>query len=220
VSKKSLVEPAQRMNESRLGRFGENMNRTAIPWYRTPDGKLLMRRSAIALVILVIWWSALAFGQNATQTTNVTKSVSIRATHLLGFEGASSNANGTLSVQDDALQFQKDGKPAVQVKIGSVQDIFLGEQDTQVGGTPMTLGKAAAPFGGGRVVSLFAHKKYDTVALEYVDGNGGFHGAIFQVNKGQGEVLRSELVAKGAHVSQSDNEPAKQSAAEVPRENK
>ena len=33
----------------------------------------------------------------------------------------------------------------------------------------MKLGKAAAPFGGGRVVSLFAHKKYDTLTLEYVD---------------------------------------------------
>ena len=61
----------------------------------------------------------------------------------------------------------------------------------------MTLGKAATPFGGGRVVSLFAHKKYDTLTLVYADANGGIHGAIFQLNKGQGEVLRNELVAKG-----------------------
>ena len=33
----------------------------------------------------------------------------------------------------------------------------------------MKIGKAAAPYGGGRVVSLFAHKKYDTLTLEYVD---------------------------------------------------
>ena len=46
--------------------------------------------------------------------------------------------------------------------MAAVQDVFLGEQSKQVGGVPMTLGKAAAPFGGGRVVSLFAHKKYDT----------------------------------------------------------
>jgi len=48
----------------------------------------------------------------------------------------------------------------------------------------MTLGEAAAPFGGGRVVSLFAHKKYDTLSLEYVDTDGGIHGAIFQPKEG------------------------------------
>ena len=46
----------------------------------------------------------------------------------------------------------------------------------------MKIGKAAAPYGGGRVVSLFAHKKYDTLTLEYVDVDGGVHGAIFQVS--------------------------------------
>jgi hypothetical protein len=82
----------------------------------------------------------------------------------------------------------------------------------------MTLGKAAVPFGGGRAISLFAHKKYDTLALEYVDSNGGVHGAIFQVNKGQAEILRNDLVAKGAHVG--ENEPIKQSNAEVSSESK
>ena len=37
----------------------------------------------------------------------------------------------------------------------------------------MKLGKAEAPYGGGRVVSLFAHKKYDTVTLEYADSEEG-----------------------------------------------
>jgi hypothetical protein len=185
------------------------MNRTAGAWYRTPNASFLQRRSAVAFLTILISCSAVALAQNASQPTNSTKPFSIRATHLLGFEGAASNANGTLSIQDDALQFQKSGKPAVQIKIASVQDVFLGEESKQVGGLPMTLSKTAAPFGGGRAVSLFAHKKYDTLALEYVDGNGGFHGAIFQLNKGQGEVLRNELVAKGAHVSHSDGEPGK-----------
>ena len=84
----------------------------------------------------------------------------------------------------------------------------------------MTLGKAAVPFGGGRAVSLFAHKKYDTLALAYVDGNGGFHGAIFQLGKDQGEILRTELVAAGAHVTNNQDESAKQHAAEVSSENR
>jgi hypothetical protein len=84
----------------------------------------------------------------------------------------------------------------------------------------MKLGKAAAPYGGGRVVSLFAHKKYDTLTLEYVDSNGGVHGAIFQLKKGQGELVKKELVARGVSSSSGEDQSTKQSTSEVTYENK
>jgi hypothetical protein len=105
------------------------------------------------------------------------------------------------------------------VNIASVRDAFLGEEGMQVGGVPMKIGKAAVPFGGGRVVSLFAHEKYDTLTLEYVDGNGGVHGAIFQMKKGQGELMRNELVARGVSSGSGEDEPTKQSISEVTHEN-
>ena len=196
------------------------MNRTVVPWQHTPDAHFLIPRRVLACLILFILCSVAALAQNPSQPTNLTVPFSARVTHLLGFDDAPTNANGTLSIQDSVLQFQNGGKPAVEVKIASVQNVFLGEQSKQVGGLPMTLGKAAAPYGGGRVVSLFAHKKYDALTLEYVDANGGIHGAIFQLNKGQGEILRNELVAKGVRVSQSEDAATKQSTAEVPSENK
>jgi len=196
------------------------MNRTVVPWEHTQYAHFLIPRRFLACLGLLIWCGVAALAQNVSQSTNSTEHFTARVTHLLGFEGAPNNANGTLSIQDSGLQFQKGGKPAVEVKIASIQDVFLGEQSKQVGGVPMTLGKAAVPFGGGRVVSLFSHKNYDTFTLEYVDTSGGFHGAIFQLIKGQGAVLRNELVARGAHVSQSEDEATKQSTAEVPSENK
>jgi len=131
-----------------------------------------------------------------------------------------SNCNGTLSIQGDALQFQQGGKPGAEVKITSIQAVFLGGESKQVGGLPMTLSKAATPFGGGRVVSLFAHKKYDTLTLEYVDSDGGVHGAIFQLSKGQAELVRDELVAPGVSFSSGKDQPTKQSTVEVMNENK
>ena len=196
------------------------MNQTAVLWYRTSDAHFLKPRSTAAFLLLLISCGVAALAQNVGQGTNSPAPLNIRTTHLLGFEDVSNNANGTLSFKGDALQFQKGDKPAVQVKISSVRDVFLGDQSKEVGGLPMTLGKAAVPFGGGRAISLFAHKKYDTLTLEYVDTNGGVHGAIFQLQKGQGEVLRNELVARGAHVSQSEGESTKQRTAEVPSEGK
>jgi predicted phage tail protein len=105
------------------------------------------------------------------------------------------------------------------VYISSIQDIFVEDEDKQVGGTAMTLGKTAAPFGGG-VVSLFAHKKYDFLAVEYLDNNDGFHGAIFQLDKGQGQPFKRDLVANGAHITPPTDRAATQSTPEVKHENK
>jgi hypothetical protein len=196
------------------------MNLTLVPGKYTMNVVFPIPRQVLASLILLIGCAVASQAQSASQSTNVTAPFSARVTHLLGFEGAANNAGGTLSIQGGALQFQKSGKPAVEVSIASVQDVSLGEQSKQVGGLPMTLSRAATPYGGGRVVSLFAHKKYDTLTLEYVDANGGVHGAIFQLDKGQGEILRNELVAKGVRVSQSEDAATKQSTAEVPSENK
>ena len=146
----------------------------------------LGRRHALWLSTVLLCCSLTAPAQKITQPGDTSEPFSIRATHLLGFANARNNSTGTLSVQDDSLQFQQNGKPGAQVKIASVRDVFLGGESKQVGGLPMTLGKAAAPFGGGRVVSLFAHKKYDTLSLEYVDADEGIHGAIFQLTEGTG----------------------------------
>src|SRR5260370_8783605 len=137
--------------------LGENMNQTAVPWYRTSDARLLNPRSAVAFLLLLISCGVASLAQNVGQRTNSPAPLNIRATHLLGFEDASNNANGTLSFQGDALQFLKGDKPAVQVKISSVQDVLLGHQSKEVGGLPMTLRKAPVPFAGGRAISLFAH---------------------------------------------------------------
>jgi hypothetical protein len=145
------------------------------------------------------------------QTCVTPPTANVRATHLLGLTDAKQNSNGTLTVQAETLQFTPDGKPALSVPVTAVQDIFVGGQSRQVGGLPMTLGKAAVPFGGGRAISLFSHKKYDTLTVKYVDPDGGVHGIVFQLPNGQAENLRRQLIAKGAHVSgdvEQDCKPA------------
>jgi len=131
------------------------------------------------------------------------------AIHILGFEGVSNNAHGSLSLQGTALTFQKGAGSPAQIPIDSIRNLTLGEQDKQVGGAPLTLTKAAMPYGGGRVIGLFSHKKYDTVTVEYLDSNGALHGAVFLLTKGQGQALRSELEANGMPASRIENDSTK-----------
>lgn len=194
------------------------MNRLSV--VRNGQCRFFVRRVIIGLFALWLCASVTAFAESTAPTLKANPPFSIRATHLVGLPNTKNNCKGTLSVQNNVLQFQQSGKPIAQVDIASVRDVFLGEESMQVGGVPMKIGKAAAPFGGGRVVSLFAHKKYDTVTLEYVDSNGGVHGAVFQVTKGQGELVRNELIARGASSSSSEDQPTKQSTSEVTHEDK
>ena len=168
------------------------------------------RRALIRLGAVLLCSGIGALAQRTALPLSANTPFSIRATHLLGFPNTKNGCNGTLLTQDNFLQFQQSGEPVAQVAIASVRHVFLGEESMQVGGLPMKIGKAAAPYGGGRVISLFAHKKYDTLTLEYVDSDGGVHGAIFQVTKGQGELVRNELLARGASSSPGEGRATNQ----------
>ena len=194
------------------------MNRLFV--VRNDRGRFFVRRVLIDVCALWLCTAVAALAQSSAPTLKANPPFSIRATHLLGLPNTKSNCKGTLSTQGNVLQFQQSGKPVAQVDIASVRDVFLGEERMQVGGLPMKIGKAAAPFGGGRAVSLFAHTKYDTLTLEYVDSDGGVHGAIFQLKKGQGELVRNELVARGASSSSGDDQLTKQNTSEVTHEDK
>lgn len=173
----------------------------------------------VSLWALLFCFSLNVLAQNTSAPVDPNARFSIRATHLLGLEKAKRNCNGTLSIQGNALQFKQSGKPAEKLNIASIHAIFVGEESKQVGGVPMNLGKAAAPFGSGRVVSLFAHKKYDIVTVEYVDSDGGVHGAVFQLANGQGELVRDSLKAQSVSPGSGEDEPTKHSTTEVRDEN-
>jgi hypothetical protein len=165
-------------------------------------------RILTCLTFFVCYQEALMAQEHAASGTQTSGS-SLHLKHILGFQGMSKNMNGDLSIQNGCLRFKKSESSSAQIPVGSIQELTLGEQDKQVGGVPMMLAKTAAPYEGGRVISLFSHKKYDTVTLEYVDPNGGLHGVIFQLNKGKGQVLRSEVEAAGAHITRVEDGTAK-----------
>ncbi|MBV9087295.1 MAG: hypothetical protein JOY79_07415 [Acidobacteriaceae bacterium] len=156
----------------------------------------------MALLIFLVTLTAAANSQGQPAVSVTTSPVHV--THILGFEDVHRNVNGELTIDDKNLQFQRDGSPSARVTVASIQNISLGEQDKQVGGVPLMLGKAAVPYGGGRVVSLFSHKKYDSLGIEYLDPDGGFHGVIFRLARGQAEIFKSSLIAHGVHIAPAE----------------
>lgn len=120
---------------------------------------------------------------------------------LIGLQDVKHNAKGTLTVQNESLHFNRGkGKTEAKIPIAAIDNVFTGEEVTQAGGTPATLGKLAAPYGGGRVLSLLLRSKVDVLTISYRDENHGLHGAIFALPKGRAVVLQQSLRTAGAHV--------------------
>jgi len=119
---------------------------------------------------------------------------------VIGLENVKPNVRGTLNVLPIGLEFVT-GKTKANISIASILDIFTGQESRQdVSGPIGTAAKAAIPYGGGRVVSLFSHT-VEVLTVEYEDSNGGFHGAIFVLGEGKATAVKDQLVANGAKVT-------------------
>ena len=184
------------------------MIRTRNMCYESVSSKLLFR--ILRCLVPAAYFAASLIAQNFDQGRTASTRPILRAKAVLGLEHVANNSMGELSIQDDVFVYSRREGPTIRMPLSAIQGAFLSQEDKQMGGMPMALVRAATPYGGGRVISLFAHKKYDFMTLEYFDSNGGLHGTIYQLNKGQGQVLADELGAKGVHVSGLENATAKQ----------
>jgi len=133
--------------------------------------------------------------QEAQQEGNQPKVVH----HLIGLSGVKDNAKGTLNVADGQLHFVHD-KTTSDISVSSINDIVAGADTTKAVGKTIGTVSMAAPYGGGRFLSLF-RKKIDTLTIQYHDADGSLHGVIFIMAPGGADALKKRLVAQGAHVS-------------------
>jgi hypothetical protein len=150
--------------------------------------KELLRIGTLSVAVVTI------SGVNAQQSPPVMKAV-----QLTGLPGVKENAKGKLSVENGSLRFIS-GKTASDVNASSIQDVVTGSDSQKAVGKTIGMLSMAAPYGGGRVLSLF-RKKIDTLTVEYRDADGAFHGVIFTMPPGTADAIKKELIAQGAHTT-------------------
>src|SRR5260370_12162884 len=143
--------------------------------------KCMTSRSTTVLVGVASLFAGLAIPvSNAQQVSGPVKVV-----QLTGLVGVKDNAKGTLSVENGRLHFVH-GKASSDVSASSLQDVFTcADSQRAVGGT-IGLMRMAAPYGDGRVLSLF-RTKIDTPTVQHRDADGGLHCAIFTMPVGTSE---------------------------------
>jgi hypothetical protein len=130
----------------------------------------------------------------------------VKAVQLIGLTGVKENAKGTLKVENGNLHFVR-GKANIEVSATSIQDVVTGADSEKAVGKTIGMISMAAPYGGGRFLSLF-RKKIDTLTIQYRDVDGGLHGAIFTMPVGNSELIKTALLAQGAHTAEPSAVPA------------
>ncbi|ABF41803.1 hypothetical protein Acid345_2802 [Candidatus Koribacter versatilis Ellin345] len=146
-----------------------------------------MLRAGRAFALAALCTSLTAVGIAADTTTSAAPNPNPNVTLIVG-AAAKHNAHGTLSANVDGMSFATKTK-TYKVAKASLQKVTVGSDTKETGGLPMTAAKAAVPYGGGRVISLFAHEKFDTLTVEYRDENGGYRGVVFAMPKGQADAM-------------------------------
>ena len=171
-------------------------NQREIAWRSPRLAGLLVAAVAVVLVAR----ASPVFSQQPV-TAQAPQSTSIPDVKcVIGLETFKPDTKGTLSLLPTGLEFAT-GKNKDDITTASIQDIFTGEESRQdASGTAGTVAKLAIPYGGGRIVSLFSHG-VELLTVDYVDSNGGFHGAIFVLPPGKATELRNQLIAQGANVT-------------------
>ncbi len=158
------------------------------------------RRSTLLPLGVALLVAAVAeptFSQTSPAPQNLPSHSISGVRSVIGLENVKPGVKGTITSMRAGLQFLS-GKKNTEIPTSSIEDIFTGEESRQdVGGMKGTLVEAAIPYGGGRVVSLLSHR-VDVLTVEYLDAQGGFHGAIFVLPAGRAAKFRDDLVAQGA----------------------
>lgn len=122
-----------------------------------------------------------------------------KVVHLMGLTGVKDNAKGTLTVESGRLHFVH-GKTSAEIGATSIEDVLTGIDSRKTVGKTVGLVSMAAPYGGGRFLSLF-RTKIDTLTIQYREANRSLHGVIFTMPAGTAEGIKKQLVAQGARTT-------------------
>ena len=165
--------------------------------------EMLSTVKVAVIAVALLFCSSVGHAQQAQTLT--------QAVQLIGLAGLNENTKGRLTVINGNLRFIH-SKGNADVAAKSIENVVTGtDSQRTIGGTFGTLTQLA-PFGSGRVLSLF-RTKLDTLTIQYRDADGGLHGVIFTVPLGKAEMIKQAIIAQGAHTSiPTQADPKKPSA--------
>src|ERR1700730_4960620 len=118
------------------------------------------RHTAVLVIAALLFAELMISVGNAQQISGP-----VKADQLMGLTGIKQNAKGTLSVENGQLHFVH-GKGSYDARATSIEDVVTGADSQVAVGSTVHIISMAAPYCGGRFLSLL-RKKIDTPTVQY-----------------------------------------------------
>lgn len=128
-----------------------------------------------------------------TQSTVIGTWHSESVVYVAGAADLKQNASGSLSMTADDLVFSA-GDVHAQIPLRQITSVFTGDERVATGGATAKVVRLIPVFGIGAAVGAVSNKTVDVLTVEYRDTHLGYHGAVFEVPKGQAEAARKQLM--------------------------
>lgn len=100
------------------------------------------------------------------------------AQHVFGLPDAKAKDKGTLTLTAAGLSFTGKASRSM-IPRQSVIAVSAGNQRVELWGVKGQILRAVIPDGGGVAAAAVMHHRVDMLTVEFVDGRGGYHGAVF-----------------------------------------
>jgi hypothetical protein len=122
---------------------------------------------------------------------------STRAIHVLGMTDVKASENGILTITPAHLAFTAKSASST-IDLPSIVSLSAGNESVELWGMKGRLMRMAVPYGGGAAFATFMHHQRDMLTVEFVDSQGGYHGAVFYLPGNEAEqALRSITPSPG-----------------------
>lgn len=109
-----------------------------------------------------------------------------QAEHIYGLPEVKPHKKGTLTLSSEGLTFTgKFGRTAIPRS--SITAVSAGNQRMELWGVTGRIMRMAIPDNGGLAIAAFAHHRIDMLTVDFSDGRGGTHSAVFFLGAHQAE---------------------------------
>jgi hypothetical protein len=166
--------------------------------------------SSIVKVLLfaAVLQSSLGNAQSSQSPSSEASSASWRSdsvVYVAGLADIKPEAKGSLSLTPDALDFVTKASHG-EIPFDRITAVFIGDERVATGGAAGRVARLL-PYGVGPVMAVVSNKKEDLLTIEYLDRNGGHHGAVFEVPKTQAVLAQQQLVSRIVAIPVTESHP-------------
>ena len=127
-----------------------------------------------------------SFVARGSSTTPKSEWRSTHAVHVLGMPDVKAKENGALIITPEYLRFSGTSGSST-IDLPSIVALSAGNERVELWGMKGRLLRMAVPYGGGAAFATFMHHQRDMLTVEFVDGQGNYHGSVFYLPGNEAE---------------------------------